>query len=139
MLSGLVAITPASVRRSHWSLLLVQPLDYLLHFATKLKRLFGYDDSLMYSAFMLWVENCNDVDGRICCNSIWRRGLGRRHECSVTTEHTRASVLTTLVYSGVMSFTILKLIDMTLGLRVDEEQESQGLDMSLHDEHGYVL
>jgi len=49
------------------------------------------------------------------------------------------SVLTTLVYSGVMSFVILKLIDMILGLRVDEEQESQGLDMSLHDERGYVL
>lgn len=36
------------------------------------------------------------------------------------------SVLTTLIYSGVMSFVILKVIDMP-GLRVDEEQESQGL------------
>jgi Amt family ammonium transporter len=49
------------------------------------------------------------------------------------------SVITTIVYSGVVSFTLLKIIDMVIGLRVDEEQESQGLDMSLHDERGYVL
>jgi Amt family ammonium transporter len=41
---------------------------------------------------------------------------------------------TTLIYGGVVSFIILKVIDMTIGLRVTEEQEREGLDISLHGE-----
>ncbi len=40
----------------------------------------------------------------------------------------------TLVYGFVASFVILKIIDMTIGLRVAEEQEREGLDISLHGE-----
>ena len=43
-------------------------------------------------------------------------------------------LLTTLVYSGVGSFIILKVIDMVIGLRVSEEEEREGLDISLHGE-----
>ncbi len=38
-----------------------------------------------------------------------------------------------------MSVIILKVIDVIIGLRVDEEQETEGLDMALHDERGYIL
>jgi Amt family ammonium transporter len=41
---------------------------------------------------------------------------------------------TTLIYGFVASFAILKLIDATLGLRVTEEQEREGLDITLHGE-----
>ena len=44
------------------------------------------------------------------------------------------AVATTLVYSGVGSFIILKIIDVVIGLRVTEEQEREGLDISLHGE-----
>jgi ammonium transporter, Amt family len=44
-------------------------------------------------------------------------------------------VLTTLVYSGVMSFILLKVLDMVMGLRVKEEEEREGLDVTLHGEH----
>jgi Amt family ammonium transporter len=44
-------------------------------------------------------------------------------------------VLATLVYGFVVSYLILKVIDMTLGLRVSEEEEREGLDVSLHGEH----
>ena len=44
-------------------------------------------------------------------------------------------VLITLVYSGVLSFVLLKLIDLTIGLRVSEEEEREGLDVILHGEH----
>ena len=44
-------------------------------------------------------------------------------------------VVTTLVYSGVVSFILLKVIDMVMGIRVTEEQEREGLDVSLHGEH----
>ena len=41
---------------------------------------------------------------------------------------------TTLIYGFIVSFVLLKLIDMTIGLRVTEEQEREGLDISLHGE-----
>ena len=44
-------------------------------------------------------------------------------------------VLTTLIYSGVVSFILLKVIDMVMGLRVTEEEEREGLDVTLHGEH----
>ncbi|MFM0093745.1 ammonium transporter, partial [Paraburkholderia sediminicola] len=43
-------------------------------------------------------------------------------------------VLTTLVYSGVVSYILLKVIDMVMGLRVTEEEEREGLDVILHGE-----
>jgi len=48
-------------------------------------------------------------------------------------------VLFTLVYSGIGSFIILKIVDVVIGLRVTEEQETEGLDVSQHDERGYIL
>ncbi|MDP6249177.1 MAG: ammonia channel protein, partial [SAR324 cluster bacterium] len=47
-------------------------------------------------------------------------------------------VVFTFVYSGVLSFILLKLVSMlTGGLRVSEEEEYQGLDITLHNEQGY--
>ncbi|MFC0696177.1 hypothetical protein, partial [Paraburkholderia humisilvae] len=39
------------------------------------------------------------------------------------------------VYSGVVSFVLLKVIDMVMGLRVTEDEEREGLDVILHGEH----
>ncbi len=48
-------------------------------------------------------------------------------------------VAVTFVYCGVLSWIILKLVDAVIGLRVSEDQETQGLDQVLHDETGYNL
>jgi Amt family ammonium transporter len=48
-------------------------------------------------------------------------------------------VLFTLVYTGVATLVILKIVDAIVGLRVNAEQEEEGLDLSLHDERGYNL
>jgi len=48
-------------------------------------------------------------------------------------------VVVTIVFTAVLSYIILKLVDMLVGLRVDEEDEIQGLDISLHEERGYDL
>jgi hypothetical protein len=45
----------------------------------------------------------------------------------------------TIVYSGVVTFVILKVLDLTLGLRVKEEDELAGLDVSQHGERAYQL
>ena len=44
------------------------------------------------------------------------------------------AVCVTLIWSGVLSFVLLKLIDWTIGLRVTRDQETEGLDMTLHGE-----
>jgi Amt family ammonium transporter len=49
------------------------------------------------------------------------------------------SVIFTIVYTGVLSAIILKVLDVTMGLRVSEEDEQEGLDLSSHNESGYVL
>jgi Amt family ammonium transporter len=43
----------------------------------------------------------------------------------------------TIVYTAAATFVILKLVDLSVGLRIDEEGESRGLDLSLHNEVGY--
>jgi Amt family ammonium transporter len=43
------------------------------------------------------------------------------------------------VYCGVLSWIILKLVDAVIGLRVSGDQETEGLDIVLHDETGYNL
>jgi Amt family ammonium transporter len=48
-------------------------------------------------------------------------------------------VLATVAYTAVVTFVLIKLVDVTLGLRVSEEQEIEGLDLNLHDERGYDL
>ena len=45
----------------------------------------------------------------------------------------------TIVYCGVVSFIILKVLDNIIGLRVSEQDEQEGLDLVLHDEQGYNL
>ena len=46
---------------------------------------------------------------------------------------------TTAVYSGIVTYVILKVLDGTMGLRVSPGEESQGLDISLHNESGFNL
>ena len=48
-------------------------------------------------------------------------------------------VVSTFLYTAAVSWVLLKLVDKMIGLRVDEEQETEGLDLVLHDERGYVL
>ncbi len=48
-------------------------------------------------------------------------------------------VITTIVFTAVVSYVLLKLIDMTIGLRVNDEQEIEGLDIVCHEERGYDL
>lgn len=48
-------------------------------------------------------------------------------------------ILATVVWTVVISYGILKLVDRMIGLRVTEEEETEGLDISQHDERGYIL
>ena len=43
------------------------------------------------------------------------------------------------MYTGIVSFILLKILDSVMGLRVDEDERAEGLDVVLHDERGYSL
>ncbi len=47
-------------------------------------------------------------------------------------------VAATIVFTAVVTYALLKIIDLVIGLRVSEEQEVEGLDIALHEERGYV-
>lgn len=140
--AGLVAITPASGTAGPIGALAIGAAAGVICFlsATKLKHIFGYDDSLdVFGVHAVGGIVGAMLTGVFAASQFGGVGLAEGMTVMSQLSIQGISVLTTLVYSGVMSFVILKLIDMILGLRVDEEQESQGLDMSLHDERGYVL
>jgi Amt family ammonium transporter len=46
-------------------------------------------------------------------------------------------ILATIAWCGLVTWVLLKVLDATLGLRVSEEQEREGLDLAQHGEHGY--
>jgi Amt family ammonium transporter len=48
-------------------------------------------------------------------------------------------VLTTIIWSGVVALVVFKLIDFTIGLRVSEEDEREGLDTTAHGEAAYRM
>jgi len=48
-------------------------------------------------------------------------------------------IVATIVYCGIVSFIILKVLDNVIGLRVSEQDEQEGLDLVLHDEQGYNM
>jgi len=127
--AGLVAITPASGFVGVTGAFAIGIAAGVICFfaATSVKKMFGYDDSLdafgvhcvggIVGAMLTGVFNVKEISG---VDGDFLVQLG--------------AVATTLVVSGVGSFIILKVIDMVIGLRVSEEQEREGLDLSLHGE-----
>jgi Amt family ammonium transporter len=140
--AGLVAITPASGTAGPIGALIIGVAAGVgCYFAsTKLKRAIGYDDSL--DAF--GVHAIGGIIGALLTGvcvaaSLGGSGLADGVTMGAQLGKQAVGVLTTIVYDGVVSFILLKIIDAVIGLRVTEEQESQGLDLSLHDERGYNL
>jgi Amt family ammonium transporter len=89
--------------------------------------MFGYDDSL--DAF--GVHCIGGIIGALLTGIFNVKALSGS-DANMMVQ--LGGVLTTLVVSGVGSFIILKILDMTIGIRVTEEQEREGLDISLHGE-----
>jgi Amt family ammonium transporter len=128
--AGLVAITPASGFVGPTPAVIIGIVAGVVCFfaATSLKSALGYDDSL--DAF--GVHCIGGIIGALLTGVFASKEISGS-DGSVITQ--LWGVGTTLIYGFVMSFIILKVIDMTIGLRVSEEQEREGLDISLHGEH----
>jgi Amt family ammonium transporter len=128
--AGLVAITPASGFVGVGGSLVIGVAAGVICFwsATWLKGKFGYDDSLD----CFGVHGVGGIVGALLTGVFAVKDIGGA-DGSVILQ--AKGVLTTLIYSGVVSFILLKVIDMVMGLRVSEEEEREGLDVSLHGEH----
>jgi Amt family ammonium transporter len=140
--AGLVAITPASgFVGPMGSLVIGIASGACCYFAVvKAKRAFGYDDSL--DAF--GVHGVGGIVGALLTGVFIDAGLGGAGLDEGVTMVGQlikqfVGVGVTIVYCGVVSFIILKVVDAIVGLRVTEEQEQEGLDLVLHDEQGYNL
>jgi Amt family ammonium transporter len=127
--AGLVAITPASGFVGPTPAVVIGLVAGVACFfaATTLKSALGYDDSL--DAF--GVHCIGGIIGALLTGVFASKEISGA-DGSVVTQ--LWGVGTTLIYGFVASFIILKVIDMTIGLRVTEEQERVGLDISLHGE-----
>jgi Amt family ammonium transporter len=141
VVAGLVAITPAAG--------LVGPMGGIVLGAvagvvclwgvTGLKKMVGYDDSLD----VFGIHGIGGIIGAIGTGIFVSPALGGvgvdgyAMAGQVVTQV--KGVLITVAWSGVVSFVTFKLIDMTMGLRVSEEQEREGLDTASHGERAYTL
>ncbi|HEY6611468.1 MAG TPA: ammonium transporter [Pseudomonas sp.] len=140
VVAGLVAITPAAGTAGPMGALVIGLASGAICFfcATSLKRKLGYDDSL--DAF--GVHGVGGIVGAILTGAFAAPALGGFG----TVEDIGAQLFTqfkgvafTVVYTAIVTFVILKVLDLVMGLRVSEETESVGLDLAEHNERGYNL
>src|SRR5688500_4543857 len=148
--AGLVAITPACGFVGVIGAVIIGLIAGILGYwgVNGLKRLLGADDSLdvfgvhgvcgIVGALLTGVFAAPSLGGSGIYDyvangvspdfSIWNQ---------VLTQGT--AVLTTVVWTGVVAFVLFKLIDLTIGLRVTEEDEREGLDTTAHGEAAYRM
>ena len=141
--AGLVAITPAAGAVGPMGALAIGIAAGVGCFfaSTKIKRLIGYDDSLdVFGVHAIGGIIGAILTGIFCAPSLGGVGFGD----GISTIGKQISiqflgVISTLIYSGIVSFVILKGLDAIIGLRVSDDEETEGLDLSQHDERGYNL
>jgi Amt family ammonium transporter len=141
--AGLVAITPAAGYVRPWSAICIGLAAGLLcYFAVNLKRRFNYDDALD----VVGVHYVGGLVGALLTGVfateqtalMGQEGLIYGGGFDLLGKQAAASGITT-VWSFVLTVIILKAIDLVMGLRVKDEDEDTGLDLSQHGEAGYAM
>ena len=140
--AGLVAITPASGTCGPGGALVIGFLAGVLCYfaATRLKRALKYDDSLD----VFGVHAVGGIIGAVLTGVFADKSLGGVGLAEGMTIGSQVmvqikSVVVTVLYSGALTFVILKLVGLIVPLRVNQDEETEGLDLVLHDERGYNL
>lgn len=140
--AGLVAITPASGYVGPIGALCIGAASGVgcYSVAVHVKKALGFDDSL--DAF--GVHGIGGIIGALLTGvfadaAFGGSGLAEGVTIGDQVINQSIGVIVTIVYDFVVSFIILKLVDIVIGLRVTGEEESEGLDIALHDERGYNL
>jgi ammonium transporter, Amt family len=141
--AGLVGITPAAGFVGPMPAIVIgATVGVLCYLGLRLKSRFGFDDALdvvgvhgvggTTGAILTGVFASLAVNAAGANGLLYGGGFGLLGKQLI-------GVLATIVFSFTVSFIILKLLDATMGLRVDEDAEAAGLDISQHSETGYEL
>ena len=138
--AGLVAITPACGFVGPMGSIILGIIAGVVCFwaVTSLKRMFGYDDSLD----VFGVHGVGGILGAILTGVLMSKDLGGVGYAEGVTMGGQlwnqiVAVAVTLVWSGIISLILYKIIDMVIGLRVTEDKEREGLDITEHGETAY--
>ena len=140
MIAGLVAITPASgIAGSMGAIvmgLLVSPICYF--FVSTVKNKFGYDDT----ADVFGVHGIGGIFGAITTGIFASASLGGVGYATGQTMGGQVwvqiiAVVVTILWTGIGSAILYKVVDLIVGLRVSVEAEREGLDLSSHGEAAY--
>jgi len=140
-LAGLVAITPGAGFVTPVSALIMGAVaGVICYLAVLAKSKMGYDDSLdvvgVHGVGGIWGALATGIFASSAVNPAGSGLLdGNPHQLMVQATGAGA----TIVYSVIVTFILLKIIDVTIGLRVSSDDETQGLDLTQHSEVGYNL
>jgi len=135
--AGLVAITPAAgFVGPMGSIAIGLGAGVLTFYAVRIRHKFGFDDALEVAA----VHGIGGIWGALATGIFAVGGIGLIGGNADVLGYNAIAVLSTIGYSFVVTFVILKILDVIpgLGLRADEAAEDAGLDVSLHGERAYV-
>lgn len=140
--AGLVAITPASGFVGPLPAMAIGGAAGIICYGgVLLKSKLGYDDSLdvvgIHGLGGTWGALATGLFASTAINPDGANGLFFGNPAQLWTQF--VSVIVTMVFAFCMTFIILKVLDLIMGLRVSEEEEERGLDISLHNEGGYAL
>ncbi len=139
--AGLVAITPAAGFVSPLASILIGAVaGALCYTACNLKAKLGYDDALdvvgVHGVGGTWGAIATGIFAWTAINSGGKDGLIHGNPGLVWIQV--KAVLATWVFCGVGTFVLLKITDMLVGIRVPEEDEVMGLDLTQHSEQAYT-
>jgi len=140
--AGLVAITPASGFVQPWaSILIGLGAGVFCYLALRLRARLGVDDSLdvwgVHGVGGAWGALATGFFATTVVNALGRNGAIEGEWGQIARQ--LAPIVVAMAYSFIVTFVILKILDATLGLRVSEDEEVVGLDISQHGERGYIL
>jgi len=135
--AGLVAITPASGFVGPMGAIAVGlGAGVLTFYAVRIRHKFGFDDALEVMA----VHGIGGIWGALATGIFAVGGIGLVDGDAEVLGYNVVATLATIAYSFVVTFIILKILDVVpgLGLRAEEADEDIGLDVALHGERAYV-
>jgi len=138
--AGLVAITPASGFVGPLSAVIIGGLAGIICYGgILLKARLGYDDSLdvvgIHGVGGTWGALATGLFASTAVNPNAANGLFFGNPGQLWIQF--VSVIASMAFAFIMTVIILKVVDKLIGLRVSEEEEVKGLDISLHNETGY--
>ncbi|MFT4021427.1 MAG: ammonium transporter [Acinetobacter sp.] len=136
-IAGLVGITPACAYVGPFGAIVIGIVTGICCFfaVTGLKRKFGFDDAVDVFA----LHGIGGIVGCILTGIFCVPALGGNQDVNIISQLIAqiSSAALTVVYCGVVTYIIMKVIDATIGLRVTDEAELRGLDVSDHNERAY--